>query len=96
MRRVTNKGAVLIVVWNLLVTTVLYYVIYKSQTPEKFCPICFQSLSLPLGLAFLIAEFLADLYFKRYKFLLWSIVFMWISVVLLTVTINFGRESISV
>ena len=50
MRKVTNRDAVLIVVWNLLVTTVLYYVIYKSQTPEKFCPISFQSLSVPLGI----------------------------------------------
>ena len=87
MRKVTNRGAVLIVVWNLLVTTVLYYVIYKIQSPEKFCPMCFRSLSVPLGLALLFAGFLADIYFKRYKVLFWSIVFMWISVVLLTATI---------
>ena len=86
MRKITNKGAVLVVVWSLLVTAVPYYVIDKPLTPESFCPVCFQLISIPLGLAFLFAGFLGDLYFKRYKVLFWSIVFMWLSVLLLTAT----------
>ena len=86
MRKITNKGAVLVLVWSFLATAVPYYVIDKSLTPEKFCPVCFRLISIPLGLAYLFAGFLGDIYFKRYKILFWSIVFMWISILLLTAT----------
>ena len=84
MRRVTNKGAKFVLVCNFLVTTVYYYTSYKLYTQEQYCQMCFQLIMVPLGLALMFAGFLGDVYFKRYKVLLWSIIIMWISAVLLT------------
>ena len=84
MRRVTNKGAIFVLVCNFLVTTVYYYTSYKSYTQEQYCQMCFQLIMVPLGLVLMFAGFLGDVYFKRYKVLLWSIIIMWISAVSLT------------
>ena len=84
LRRVNNKGAILVLVWNFLVTLVFYYTIYKYSTPENICPICFKLIPVPVGLALLFTVWLADVYFKRYKIIQWSIIIMWISSLLLT------------
>ena len=85
-RKLKNKGAILVLVWNFLVTTVYYYLYYKTVTPETFCPTCFQLIPLPAGIVVLFAGWLADVYVERYKVLRWSIIIMWISSLLLTTT----------
>ena len=85
-RKLKNKGAILVLVWNFLVTTVYYYLYYKTATPEPFCPTCFQLIPLPAGIVVLFAGWLADVYVERYKVLRWSIIIMWISSLLLTTT----------
>ena len=85
-RKLKNKGAVLVLVWNFLATTVYYYLYYKTFIPETFCPTCFQSVLLPTGIVVLFAGWLADVYVERYKVLQWSIIIMWISSLLLTTT----------
>ena len=85
-RKLKNKGAILVLVWNFLVTSVYYYLYYKSVTHETFCPTCFQLILLPTGIVVLFAGWLADVYVERYKVLRWSIIIMWISSLLLTTT----------
>ena len=89
-RKLKNKGAILVLVWNFFVTTVIFYLYYKSFTsdPEDYssCTICDQLIPIPAGLVMLFAGWLADVYFERYKVLRWSIIIMWISSLLLTTT----------
>ena len=84
LRKLKNKGAILVLVCNLLVTSVFYYISLKSLNPEQFCTPCFKLIEFPIGLVLPFAGWLADVYFKRYKVLVFSIVTMWISAVLLT------------
>ena len=85
-RKLKNKGAILVLVWNILVTTVYYYLEYKSLQIKSYCPICFQLINIPTGVVLVCAGWLADVYFERYKVLRWSIIIMWISSLLLTTT----------
>ena len=83
LRKLKNKGAILVLVCNLLVTSVFYYISLKSSNPEQYCTLCFKLIEFPIGLVLPFAGWLADVYFKRYKVLVFSIVTMWISAVLL-------------
>ena len=85
-RKLKNKGAILVLVWSFLVTTVLYYLYYESLSTKTFCPLCFRLILVPVGIALLFAGWLADVYFERYKVLRWTIIIMWISSLLLTTT----------
>ena len=79
IRKLKNKGALLILVWNFLVTSVFYY-LYLS--PRIFHPY-WHVYSIAWGLTLPIAGWLADVYLKRYKVIRWSILIMWIAFVLL-------------
>ena len=85
-RKLKNKGAILVLVWNFFVTTVLYYLYYEPFSTQIFCPLCFRLILVPVGIALSFAGWLADVYFERYKVLRWSIIIMWISSLLLTTT----------
>ena len=86
LRRITNKGAILVLLFNFLITSVYYYTSTKSLTPEPYyCKMCFKLIEVPIGLALPFAGWLADIYFSRYRVILFGIVTMWISVLLLTV-----------
>ena len=84
LRKIMNKGAILVLVFNFLITSVFYYTSYKSLTPEPYCIMCFKFIEAPIGLALPFAGWLADVYFSRYRVLLFGIVTMWISALLLT------------
>ncbi len=84
LRKIMNKGAILVLVFNFLVTSVFYYTSYKSSIPERYCIMCFKLIEVPIGLALPFAGWLADIYFSRYRVLLFGIVTMWISALLLT------------
>ena len=86
LRKLKNKGAILVLVCNFLATSAFYYISFKSVTPEKYCTMCFKLIEVPIGLVIPFAGWLADVYFRRYKVLVFSIVTMWISALLLTLT----------
>ena len=48
---------------------VLYYLYYKSVTPETFRPTCFQLITVTMGVVLFMTGWLADVYFGRYKVL---------------------------
>ena len=78
MRRVKNKGAILILVWNHLVLSVFCYL---NLYPHTFRP-NWHMYSIGYGLSLPIAGWLADVCLGRYKIIRWSILIMWIASVL--------------
>ena len=78
IRRLKNKGAILILVWNYLVLSVFYY---HTVYPIRFHFIK-HLYSVIWGLSLPIAGCLADVYLGRYKIIRWSMMMMWIASVL--------------
>ena len=81
-RRVKNKGAILVIVWGFLITSLhsnLFY--FVSSTYSK--PVS-TALIIAFGLTIPFAGWLADVRFGRYKIISSSIWIMWISALLLT------------
>ena len=77
-RKLKNKGAILVLTCNFIVTSVFYYISLKSRAPEQYnCTLCFRLIEVPIGLVLPFAGWLADIYFRRYKVLIFSIVTMW-------------------
>ena len=75
IRKIKNKGAILILVWNFFVISVFYYLSIYHPTGDRY--------SITWGLTLPIAGWLADVYLGRYKVICWSIWIMWIASVLL-------------
>ena len=75
IRKLKNKGAILILVWNFFVISVFYYLSIFHPTGDRY--------SITWGLTLPIAGWLADVYLGRYKVIRWSIWIMWIASVLL-------------
>ena len=75
IRKIKNKGAILILVWNFLVISVFYYLSIYHPFRHLY--------SITWGLTLPIAGWLADVYLGRYKVIRWSIWIMWIASVLL-------------
>ena len=94
LRMVKNKGALLILLWNFLITNVFYYVANKSESPENHCPLCFRMIRSPIGLTLLLAGWLADVYLSRYRVIRASVVIMWTSALVITVLCIAVDESI--
>ena len=61
-RKLKNRGAILVLVCNFLVTSVFYYISLKSATPEQYCILCFKLIEIPIGLVLPFAGWLADSY----------------------------------
>ena len=78
IRTFKNKGAILLLVWNILVMNLLYFIL--TQTPWE--GVHFIALLFTL----LIAGWLADVYFGRYKVICWSMWIMWIASMLAAVS----------
>ena len=74
IRKIKNKGAILILVWNFFVMSVFYY--FSIYHPSWYL------YSITWGLTLPIAGWLADVYLGRYKVIRWSIWLMWIASVL--------------
>ena len=97
VRRVSNKGAILILILSYLVTGVYFYILdVVSKRSSTQVILVITGLTLPL------AGWLADVHFGRYKVLSSSLWMMWISSLLLTLTLvvadlsKFKHESILV
>ena len=82
IRKLKNKGALIVLVWNYLISALLYY--FASHMPQVqldhtpyFIVYCF---------ILLLAGWLADSYLGRYKVIRWSMWIMWVGSVLATVS----------
>ena len=79
IRKLNNKGAIIVLAWNILVTSVINYLIAFIE------PKGLEITMVALGLTLPFAGLLADIRFGRYKVIRWSIVVMWIASILTTV-----------
>ena len=86
LRKVKNKGAILVLIWNFLVTSVFYYVSRLTPESYNYCNICFQLILIPVGIFLTLAGWLADIQFGRYNVIYWSSLIMWISTVFLVLS----------
>ena len=78
IRRLKNRGALLILLWSFLVTGVFKY------CEEQKNGLVFNIQLVVCGLTLPIAGWLADIYFGRYKVINWSMWTMWIAFILAT------------
>ena len=85
IRRVTNKGAILVVVWSFLLTTIYYYTAYNAT--RLYSNLMFAIIQSIVGITIPFAGWLADVRIGRYKIICWSIWLMWISSLLLVATL---------
>ena len=78
IRRLKNKGAILILVWSLLITGT-----FNFSGRHNFGHL-FSIQLVASGLTLPIAGWLADIYFGRYRVIRWSMVAIWITFALAT------------
>ena len=78
IRRVKNKGAILTLVWSLLIIGTFNF------SSEQNHGVLFSIQLVASGLTLPIAGWLADIYFGRYKVIRWSMVIMWVTFMLAT------------
>ena len=76
IRKLKNRGALLVLVWNYLVVSLFYYVTVQTAHVTQHYII--------LGITLPIAGWLADVYFGRYKVIYWSMWIMWVGSMLAT------------
>ena len=81
-RSVKNKGAILVIVWGFLITS-LYSNLFHFASSTYSKPVS-TALIIAFGLTIPFAGWLADVRFGRYKIISSSIWTMWISALLLT------------
>ena len=85
IRRVNNKGGVLVIIWTFLTTTMFFLSVrIASQQTNKWI---FNSLFTVIGLILPIAGSLADVRFGRYKIISCGLWMMWLCSVMLTGTL---------
>ena len=80
-RCVKNKGAILVLVCNYLITSLLHILLYTVDRGNQYESI---ACLLPFGLTLPIAGWLADTRIGRYRVIHYSIWIMWIATVLAT------------
>ena len=85
VRRVNNKGAILVIIWSYLALSVFHGARHVAQ---YYCnTTTYLTIMAVIGLTLPIAGWSADVRFGRYKVLSCSLWIMWISSILLTVTL---------
>ena len=77
-RKLKNKGAIVVIIWNYLVTSLAFYLALGVSNYEPYFIAC--SIILPF------AGWLADVYLGRYKVIRWSMWIMWVGSMLATVS----------
>ena len=79
IRKLKNKGAIAILVWNFFLVSVLNYL------AAFIVPNGLQTITVALGVTIPFAGWLADLCVGRYKMIHWSMWIMWIASILATI-----------
>ena len=82
MRKLKNKGAIIVLVWSFIVMIVYNYLVNNLLISQH--DLVSTSVITIIGVTLPIAGWLADVRFGRYKVICCSIWTMWISSVLLT------------
>jgi peptide/histidine transporter 3/4 len=77
-RKLKNKGAIVVIVWNFLVSNLAFYLANHASDYKPY----FVAYSFVLP----FAGWLADVYLGRYKVIRWSMWIMWVGSVLATVS----------
>ena len=83
MRRLRNRGAILLLVWNYLITT-QYFVRQKRSIAKGSYTLPFTLWLVAGGITLSISGWIADVYFGRYKVIRFSMWIMWIAYMLMT------------
>ena len=87
MRRLKNRGAILVLMLNFLATWVYYYLSELAPDRFSYCgAVCFNVAILVPLVVLVFAGWLADIRFGRYNVLYWSSLTMWLSTTLLVVS----------
>jgi peptide/histidine transporter 3/4 len=86
IRRVKNKGAILVLVISYLVTSILYY-LSKSAVHHTV----YQIWLIPFGITTAIAGWLTDAFIGRYKVIRCSIWIMWFLMIIITASAIAGQ-----
>ena len=76
-RKLKNKGAIVVIVWNYLVTSLAFYLAIHASDYKLYYIAC--------SFILLFAGWLGDVYLGRYRVIRWSMWIMWIASVLATV-----------
>ena len=85
MRRVKNKGAILILIWSYLISSVYTIGLHYIEKHDNHTLVDI-SIGIPMGLTIVLAAMLADLRFGRYKVISFSLWIVWTCSILLTLT----------
>ena len=93
MRRLRNKGAILVVLWSFLVVST--YSHFHASAKVVYNEFGYYAIQVAVGLTLPIAGWLADVRYGRYKVMCWSIWTMWMSSVLLTADAVMGGLVVS-
>ena len=87
MRRVKNKGAILILIWSYFITSIyaigLHYIGKQYHDSHTLVDLL---VLIPMGLTVVLAATLADFRFGRYKVISFSLWIVWTCSILLTLT----------
>ena len=75
LRRIKNRGAVLILIWSYCVSSLYFYTSYKASRVYSY--IVFATIHITVGLTIPLAGWLADIRFGRYKMIRFSMWTMW-------------------
>ena len=75
MRKLRNKGAILVLVWNYLLVNVSHYLVVSIYKPAGTIVVTIRTVTLGITLPF--AGWLADVYLGRYK-VIYAGAYMWI------------------
>ena len=86
MRKLKNKGAILVLAWGFLLISVYYYIDYQSLNTSELNETAFYAIQSSVCFVMPLAGWLADVYFGRHRVLHWSTWIMWIVTVVITVS----------
>ena len=80
MRKIKNRGAIIVLVWNFFIASVLHYIMEFVILNGLAIIAVAWSLTLPF------AGWIADIRFGRYRVIRWSMWIMWTASLLITAT----------
>ena len=86
LRRVENRGAILILIWSYCISSLYFYLSYTASRVYSY--LMFSMLQISVGFMIPLAGRLADIRFGRYKVIRFSMCTMWISSLLLTANLS--------
>ena len=86
MRKVKNKGGILVLIWAFLLMSAYYFIDYHSLLHSKLKFSYFYIIQTSMSAVMPFAGWLADVRFGRYRVIRWSMWTMWISSVVITVS----------